>query len=175
MTPQAMRSPALPAGSLFKSGLGMDHERRTTIGKNGIGSFPKGDLWILKGKVCSAIRLHSEIRHVARMGFRAFGIAYPVMCVRGIEVASRRCERGAFTFGCRVDVNRMFARRQVLQVKRFSHPYQPRAIRDFGCSDVSSSSIFHRHGKGACWLQEAQCRRTIAARARIPLVILMPP
>jgi hypothetical protein len=43
------------------------------------------------------------------------GIVNSVVCVIRVEAASGRCEPGAFTFGSCMDVNGLFARRQVLK------------------------------------------------------------
>ena len=61
-------------------------------------------------------------------------------------MASRSGERRAFALGGLVDVNGVFARRQILQIEGNLYALSTRPVRQFGCSDVFSHGILQHHG-----------------------------
>ncbi len=111
--PQAMRSPAFPAGSVFiSSALAWIIRAVPPPAKTEFAPSAKGHARIFHGHFRRAIRLDHEILHVA--GVRAVGILEAMLLHIGVEMAARGGELRAFALGVLMDVNSMFARRQVL-------------------------------------------------------------
>ena len=97
IVPQAIRSPAFPEGSLFRSSaFAWIMSAVPPLANNGIASITRSHARIHHSDLGSSIRFHSEIQHVARVRLGSHWVVNPVVRVGWVEVASRCGERGAF-------------------------------------------------------------------------------
>ena len=101
-TPQATRSPALPAGSVFRSST----PACTTSAAVDAHLHVRRD----HGRLGGAVLEHREVVHVA--GVRTFRVLQAVLLAFRIVVAAGRRERRAFATRLLVEVDRVTARRQ---------------------------------------------------------------
>jgi hypothetical protein len=96
-------------------GLGMDDDRRPPVSEDGVrGSGVEGHILVHEGRLNRAVGTHGQIlRHVAVVV--AFRVFVAVLLAGGIEVSSGALEVGRIALGVLVDVDSVFARRQVLE------------------------------------------------------------
>src|SRR5260370_15146551 len=95
----------------------MNDESCAASGKDGMRTVFQRDV---RGNDCRlgpAFCVHGEIGDVA--GVRALGILQAVMFAVGIEMTTSGFEVGAFTLGGLMDVDGVFAGREVLQVELY--------------------------------------------------------
>ena len=122
ITPQAIRAPALPAGSLFmSSAFAWITSAVPPLLKIEWLSSPIVTPGATTVAFAVPLRPHREIRHVA--GVRAFRILQAVMLHVRIEVAAGRCERRAFALRHRVHVNGVLARGRFIRLRRMFTPF----------------------------------------------------
>ena len=106
--PQAIRAPAMPAGSLFMVvDHGVDHKGRSATRENRIRAVAHRNARRDYGRLGGSVRGNGNVRHVA--GVRAVRIHQAMMLHVRIEVASGRGERRAFAFRDGVNVDAVIA------------------------------------------------------------------
>src|SRR5512146_944068 len=93
--------------------LGVNHYRCAALVKERSGAFIKGRTSKGKCRMPLAVLAHNQVRQIAYMRFWIHCIVNAVMGTGGIEVPAGRGKRRAFALSDCVDVNPMFARRQL--------------------------------------------------------------
>ena len=163
IVPHAIRSPAAPPGSVFmSSAVGVDHQRGAAVGVDRVGlAVLHRDLVVGDRGLGVALGVHGEVHHVA--GVRTLGVLHAVLLGGGIEVRARAGER-RLALGDRVDVNRVLAGRQALQVERDrdaalgaggNHRHADRVA--LGVLDIDMLHALCRHAEDADGARERNC------------------
>ena len=117
-----MRSPAFPEGSLIRSSaLAWITSAVPPLANKRIASVAQRYVRVFHSELGGAVRFHREVRHVARVRLGSHRVVNAVVRIGWVEVASRSSERGPFAFRGRVDMDGVFARRQILEVQRDSY------------------------------------------------------
>ncbi len=133
MTPQAMRAPELPAGSVLPSSgpawmtMAVPSGFKSELGE---GALPVG--------------ADGEVRQVA--GVVTFGALEAVLLVRGIEVRAGALELGSLTLAGSVDVDAVLAGGQALHLDGELH-HAPRAG-EGGRTDLLALGVLQRGARG---------------------------
>jgi len=96
-------------------GHGMYNKRSPTPRENRMGVVTHGDARRDHGGLCSSIRRHSKVRHVA--GMWTLRVHQTMVLHVRIEVPAGRGKSRAFALRGAVNVNGVFAWRQILQVE----------------------------------------------------------
>jgi hypothetical protein len=111
-----MRSPALPAGSVFmSSGLAWITRAVPPPVYSECASEPRFTPLVDDGGLGIALLVGREIEHVARV--RALGILKPVLLGLGIEMGTGGLEIRPIAFGVLVEVNGVFAGREPFEIE----------------------------------------------------------
>src|SRR5215813_3957278 len=95
--------------------FGMNYEGCSTIAENRVTVTSQIGVRISHCGSCGSICLHRKVRHVTRV--RPFGVVESVLLSLWIEMTSSRFEVGRFTLRGLMNVNRVLARRQILQIQ----------------------------------------------------------
>src|SRR5271168_812628 len=96
ITPQAMRAPEFPAGSVVK---------------NGVWTVCKCGVWVQQRRLAGPVCAHCEHEQVSSV--RPFWIIFSMMLGSRIEMRTRAGESRTFTFADVVDVDAVHAGRQL--------------------------------------------------------------
>jgi hypothetical protein len=120
--------------------FGMDHERRAAVTEKGMIVIAQVHVGIRCLEFGLAIGFHGKILHVA--GVVAFRILQTVLFPVGIEVRASRLKVRRIAFSVLMKMQRVLARRQIVEVKLERHASSGLAIRDDGGADALTLSIF---------------------------------
>ena len=122
IVPQAIRSPAFPAGSVFmSSALAWITIAVPPLANREYGSAArvKHNVVILHGRFRRAVFLDGDVRQVA--GVMALGVLKTMLPAGGIEVGPGRFEVGRIALGILMEVHRVLAGRQVVERQLYFH------------------------------------------------------
>jgi len=100
-------------------GLGVDHEGYAAIAEKRVRVGAEGDIVIDDGRLGRAGAADGEVGHVA--GVMAVGIFEAVLFAVGVEMRSGGLEVRCIAFGVLMEMQRVLAGRQVLQVELDRH------------------------------------------------------
>src|SRR5215831_9245649 len=124
----------------------MNHQRGATAGEHRICAFTQGHFRVVDRQLCRTVSFDREVRHIAGMWLWTLGIVHAVMRILRIEVTARGGECRSFTLSRLVDMDRVFAWRQVLEIQRNLHTFAARSIRNLRRSDFLARSVFQSYG-----------------------------